>query len=366
MLYSMGLAAMVMLLAFTVSNPVELSWITIAPEGKGFVSAQTRQPYIPWGFNYDHDARGRLLEDYWDAEWYKVEQDFRDMKRLGANIVRIHLQFNKFVTSSTATHEQNLDRLGKLVGLAEKVGIYLDVTGLGCYHKAEVPAWYDQLTEAERWKAQALFWKAVAYRCASSPSIFCYNLMNEPVVSGGRRQAGEWLGPPFAGKHFVQFVTLDQDRRSRPEIARQWIRTLVAAIREKDTRHLITVGLVDWSLDRPGLTSGFVPSVIAQDLDFISVHLYPVTGKLQQALETLQGFSVGKPIVIEETFPLRCSARELELFIEASRKHSSGWIGFYWGKMPDELKRSSSLADKITLSWLDLFQKLSRQLNAPR
>jgi hypothetical protein len=33
--------------------------------------------------------------------------------------------------------------------------------------------------------------------------------MNEPVVPGGKRKDGEWLGPPFGGKHFVQFVTLD-------------------------------------------------------------------------------------------------------------------------------------------------------------
>ena len=122
----------------------------------------------------------------------------------------------------------------------------------------------------------------------------------------------DWLGPPFAGKHFVQFITLDQQDRPRPDIARQWVRHLTTAIREKDKRHLITVGLVDWSLDRPGLTSGFVPAKIADALDFISVHLYPKAGKVKDALDTLAGFSVGKPVVIEETFPLACSPKELE------------------------------------------------------
>ena len=42
------------------------------------------------------------------------------------------------------------------------------------------------------------------------------------------------------------------------------VQRLTRAIREKDKRHLLTVGLVDWSLDRPGLTSGFVPSKIAE------------------------------------------------------------------------------------------------------
>src|SRR5262249_15967325 len=159
-------------------------------------------------------------------------------------------------------------------------------------------------------------WRSVATRCAESPAIFCYDLMNEPVVPGGRRKDGDWLGPAFGGKHFVQFITLDQKNRPRHEIAGQWITHLSAAIREKDKGHLITVGVVDWSVDRPGLTSGFVPSKIAADLDFVAVHLYPKSGKINEALATLAGFSIDKAVVIEETFPLACSSKELGEFIE--------------------------------------------------
>ena len=95
------------------------------------------------------------------------------------------------------------------------------------------------------------------------------------------------------------------------------------------------MGLVDWSLDRPGLTSGLVPEKVADDLDFVSVHLYPQLGKVKEALDTLAGFAVGKPVLIEETFPLVCSPMELEEFIEGSKKHAAGWIGFYWGKPPE-------------------------------
>ena len=73
----------------------------------------------------------------------------------------------------------------------------------------------------------------------------------------------------------------------------------VSAIRKHDERHLITVGLVPWSLDRPGLTSGFVPDKIAADLDFIAMHIYPEKGRIDDAIETLKGFAaVGKPVVI--------------------------------------------------------------------
>jgi hypothetical protein len=36
---------------------------------------------------------------------------------------------------------QALARLGGLLDLAEKTGLYLDLTGLGCYRKAVVPKW---------------------------------------------------------------------------------------------------------------------------------------------------------------------------------------------------------------------------------
>jgi hypothetical protein len=253
-----------------------------------------------------------------------------------------------------------LDRLGQLLRLAEEQRLYLDLTGLGCYHKQDVPAWYDKLTEAERWDAQARFWEAIAQRCAGSPAVFCYDLMNEPVVPGGRRKEGDWLGGAFGDKHFVQFITLDQKDRPRPEIARQWIHHLVAAIRKHDQRHLVTVGLVDWSLDRPGLTSGFVPGKIIDELDFLCVHLYPEKGKVEDALKTLSGFAVGKPVLIEETFPLKCSLEEFASFLKDARATAAGTIGFYWGKPPEELRRSREIGDAITLSWLELFEKLAQ------
>jgi Cellulase (glycosyl hydrolase family 5) len=285
------------------------------------------------------------------------------MKQLGANVVRVHLQLGKFMIAADRPNVRSLDRLGDLLKLAEKHRLYLDITGLGCYHKADVPEWYDKLAESDRWAAQAKFWEAVAGRCKDSPAVFCYDLMNEPVVPGGQRKPGDWLGPPFAGKHFVQFITLDQAGRKRPDIAREWVKQIAGAIRKVDPKHLITVGLVDWSLDRPGLTSGFVPNAIADELDFLAVHIYPQAGKVDDALETLKGFAaVGKPVVIEETFPLRCGREEFEEFLKKSERHAAGVIGFYWGTPPEELKKSKELAATMLLAWLEVFEKRGKEL----
>ena len=209
----------------------EMPWVAVSRDRKGFILDPSGRPFVPWGFNYDHDDKGRLLEDYWQDEWPAVEAHFGQMKKLGANVVRVHLQLGKFMDGPEKPNAKALDRLGKLLALAERLRLYLDLTGLGCYHKKDVPAWYDKLSEKERWAVQARFWQAVAGRCAASPAVFCYDLMNEPVVPGGKGK--DWLGPPFGGKHFVQFITLDQADRPRPNIARQWVHDLAIAVREK-------------------------------------------------------------------------------------------------------------------------------------
>ena len=333
-----------------------MAWIGVSADGRSFVLADSGRKFVPWGFNYDHDSAGRLIEDYWRRDWPTVESDFREMRQLGANVVRVHLQVGRFMKAPATPNEAALDRLGKLLKLAERERLYLDVTGLGCYHKADVPPWYDALDESARWAVQARFWEAVAQRCAASPAVFCYNLMNEPVVGGAKRR-GDWLGKAFAGKHYVEFIALETRGRARPAIAVAWIRRLKAAICKHDRRHLITVGMVSWSLPGRGLTSGFEPKRIAPELDFLSVHIYPRRGKVDEALTTLRGFAVGKPVVVEETFPLRCSAAELSTFIDRSKGTAAGWIGFYWGKTPPQLRQSNTIPDALMLQWLELFRK---------
>lgn len=336
----------------------ELEWVRVADDNRSFLQEASGRKFVPWGFNYDHqEGSGRLIEDYWDDEWTTIEEDFLEMKQLGANVVRIHLQFGKFMEAADQPNRHSLDQLGRLIKLAAETGLYIDLTGLGCYHKKDVPPWYDKLNEQQRWDAQAAFWEAVAARCAKSPAIFCYDLMNEPVVPGDKKRE-DWLAGPFGGKHFVQFITLSAAGRTRYKVARKWIRHLVTSIRRHDRRHLITVGLVPWSLDRTGVTSGFIPDKVTGDLDFIAMHIYPESGKVDEAVKTLKAFAaVGKPVVIEEIFPLKCGAEELGQFIDESRQHAAGWIGFYWGKKPKEYRPPETVREAIVLSWLDLFHE---------
>ena len=137
--------AMALVVAFLRSVPAqakpdEMPWVQVSKDQKGFVLESSGRPFVPWGFNYDHDETGRLIEDYWEAEWPTVEAHFAQMKKLGANVVRVHLQLGKFMDGPAKPNGKALDRLGKLLELAERLRLYLDLTGLGCYHKKDVPA----------------------------------------------------------------------------------------------------------------------------------------------------------------------------------------------------------------------------------
>ncbi|UCD52215.1 MAG: hypothetical protein JSW27_06160, partial [Phycisphaerales bacterium] len=111
------------------ANAAALEVIRPSADGSHFVRAHSGEKFVAWGVNYDHDAAGRLLEDYWREEWPTVVEDFAEIKDLGANVVRIHLQVAKFMESPAEPNEASLAQLARLVTLAEQQGLYLDVTG---------------------------------------------------------------------------------------------------------------------------------------------------------------------------------------------------------------------------------------------
>jgi hypothetical protein len=335
--------------------------IVVARDGRGFMTEKSRQPFHPWGFNYGN--AGRLMEDFWNEDWPTLAADFRKMRSLGANVVRIHLQFGKFMVSAEAPNREALRQLTRLLALAESSGLYLDITGLACYRPSDVPGWFKSMNEAAHVQAQAVFWEAVAATCAASPAVFCYDLINEPISPGERRAPGQWCsGKLFGGYDFVQFIALDPAGRSREEIPVAWIDRMRTAIRRQDAKTMITVGLLPWSRDWKFL-SGFIPSRLAPALDFLSVHIYPDSRKPGEALEGLRQFAVGKPVVIEETFPLSCRPDELESFLRDSRACACGWMGHYDGNGLEELD-ALQRAGKISLSqgiyrqWMQLFVRL--------
>lgn len=332
-----------------------LQFVRPSPDGSHFVDA-AGQRVVLWGVNYDHDPRGRLIEDYWIDEWDTVVADFHEIRDLQANAVRIHLQLGRFMQSPTRPDAVQLAQLRKLLRLAENTGLYLDLTGLGCYHRADVPEWYDALSERNRWEVQAEFWKAVAGVCRDSPALFCYDLMNEPIIGGKPDPEHPWLAGELGGKHFVQRLTLDPGDRSSRDIAKAWIAQLCGAIREVDDRHMITVGVIPWAHTWPNARPLFHDPEVGAPLDFVSVHFYPKAGEVEKALAALKVYELGKPLVVEEIFPLHSSLEETGRFIDESREYVDGYVSFYWGRTIEENRAAGDIQGAIIGQWLQYFR----------
>src|SRR4029453_3041219 len=120
-LFAFNVACGFALLAWaTKAQAAELEHIRGSDDQRGFVFDKSTRRFVPWGFNYDHDENGRLIEDYWEEEWDKVVEDFGEMRAMGANVVRIHLQVARFMRSAEEPNQKSLDRLGSLLALAEE------------------------------------------------------------------------------------------------------------------------------------------------------------------------------------------------------------------------------------------------------
>jgi hypothetical protein len=340
----------VLILASRLASGME--FVTVAADKKGFVCDPSGQRYVPWGHNYGSvDILQRLAQDP-----ERVRRDFADMKAAGATVARVHPEMPALLQGPAQVNSQALDRLKQLLSIAEDSGIYLKITGLACYKIDSRLAWYDALDDESRWKVQEFFWSTIAATCAHSPAVFCYDLVNEPAA-GGKREDG-WYTGRMGDVEFCQRLSLDQPQRSGDDIFRAWTGRMVAAIRKHDKRHLITLGMLPF----PGAYKA-----AAEQLDFVSPHLYPKSKKVDEEIELLRKFDFGKPIVIGETFPLSCGADDEREFLLKSRGLAHGWIGHWPDQSPQQLTElrqqgKLSIAQAIWLSWVDLFRELGPEM----
>lgn len=348
------------------ARPPALPRVRVSADNKTFVLGETGKRFVPWGFNYlgkfDH-----LAEEDWHTEagWKRLETDFRSMRQLGANVVRWHLQFETFMTGPDRPNAAQLARLKKLLALARANELYLDLTGLNCYRLKRIPPWFDRLSEADRWKAQARFWEAVAETCAGDTVVFCYDLMNEPVIGEAKKGEHPWVGGELGGFHFVQRISNQPAGRDGKDIAEAWVKSQVEAIRRHDKATLVTVGVIPWSMVWPNAKPIFYAPRVARHLDFVSAHFYPDAGKVEKALAALTAYEIGKPLVVEETFPLACSIQDLDRFIDGAGGRVQGWISHYFGYTPAEHRAGAKPNGKAVAEFLDYWQKKGAKITSP-
>ncbi|HOB76173.1 MAG TPA: hypothetical protein PKG54_16795 [Phycisphaerae bacterium] len=381
----------------------------------GAAADAPRPTFTPWGFNYDRtvlDGRDVLLEDVLREQPEKIDRDFAAMRRLNGNVVRVFLATGYFLKGPQEIHPEAFAGLDLLLAAARRHDLRLILVGLANIRPADMPAWMRDADDETMDQAEGVFWQAVARHCRGNPAVFAYDLQNEPVIHWVDNDA--WIvgcfdmptGPKFCYCHYhyrrisrrwtaeihrrfpdeaalrahwpdyprpgeswssiaIPAFENKQDPRfgeyfafQRPLLA-NWAARLAGIIRAEDPDHLITVGALN-------------PPAVANVVDFHCFHLYPdpvpagedfLQTNARRWQERLSAITDGKPIILEEFYPLWVPAQIakrdlLRTMLEATSPRATGWVSFYWGE-PEIQTGSDPAGRELYAEWLRLWSEFA-------
>lgn len=370
--------------------------IKVGP-GQTLVGENSGQRFNPWGRN------DGIYETGVD---HKIDvSELRETKQMGANVVRLNLQFKDMMSKTPGlrctTPDQNaLAELRDTLRRAEENGMYLDLTGpVSYWGDDQDPPCYRGASQEERWASQERLLRAVAETAAGSPAVLAFDVMNEPMVPPDATPSVQetpcWAGPeppgppadPYCGTSFVGYFFPQNITRTpigpASDTGRAWLTRMKSAIRAHDPNHLITLGCL------PTLTcAGLTATDMASLLDYLSIHIYPRdctgeappppaadpcvvhgdqrsvenmpgAGPLTHELDLLQNYAAaGDPVVVEETFPPNDSPL-VRNFILDSRPYATGWLGA-WGHRTLSQEIADPDRPPLTDVWGRTFQRLTK------
>ncbi len=90
-------------------------------------------------------------------------------------------------------------------------------------------------------------------------------------------------------------------------------------------------------------------------MDYLSPHIYPKSGEIQNSINSITNNQSNVPLVIEETSNLNCNIAELEEFIKDIDGKYDSLLGHYQGKTIEELD-SGNIKEAIQKNFLQFFK----------
>jgi hypothetical protein len=404
--------------------------VRVARDGRTFVAG--RKPFVPIGVNYYRPGTGWAPQVWKQFDPELTRQDFARMKELGVTCVRVFLTYKSFYPDAGELLPEGLAKFDRFLELAEEAGIYVHPTGPD--HWEGMPNWGPVAIEEEQTVAALeSFWRLFAARYQGRTGIFAYDLKNEPELGWEsptlRRKWNEWLKAKYSSTQALFYAWNKQaplpageipipaptdafkspellDYQSfREEVADEWTRRQVNAIKAADPDALVTVGLIQWSVPAllPGLRhySAFLPSRQAEFLDFMEIHFYPLVrgayeyqseadelGNLAYLESVVREVALtGKPVVLAEfgwygggkpkfdggIHPAASEeqhANYCRRVVETTAGLAVGWLNWGFYDQP-EAKDCSELtglltADGRTKAWGREFQQLAAKYRSRR
>ncbi len=218
-------------------------------ELKGHYLSNEQGPFIPIGAHWV-PASGL----HWPLEWDPagIQADFAKMQDLGFNTIRFDLFWAWFEPYPGSYNPRAFEQLDYLIQLAHEYQIYLHpclfIGGETGYY--DVPWRHGRHPQAdpEMLRLETNHAGALADRYRDEPSILAWDLSDEPPF---------WIVRP---PHTTDAMAIN------------WTRLIAGAVRRVDPNHLVCVGT-----DQEDLRRGpFRPDNIKDEVDFFSVHPYPM------------------------------------------------------------------------------------------
>ena len=337
MLASLGLS---LILAATPASGAESKLAHVSARGDDLVAGGL--PFRAVGFNYTYGSSHpnvMYFQRPTQRRFLRIRRDFRKALSVGANTMRIYLELPVFMLSPTRPRRAAFQALRRVIEEAERQGLYLDITGNLVWHAGRPSAWYDGLSEEERWFVQARFWRQVARVAAPSPAVLVYELTSEPVTC----DPPEWYSG-FYGDHFFAQCMVRRDFPSETfPRARRWTSILNGAIRREDKRHLISIGMLPLPDDPFGYEN------LSDKLDVLVVHEYPQPGRAAASVDVLRRVArQGRPVLLGETFSF--DPETYERFLRGADSVLDGSLSFFDGRLPEEVHETT---------WADTFYRLN-------
>lgn len=183
------------------------------------------------------------------AESFVGDDDFRYLKALGINFIRVPFNYRLFIDDANpgVLKEAGFRAFDRLFALCRKYEIFC-MPDLHAVPGGQNPDWHsDNMTGVPQFWHFDVFqqqmvelWRAIAARYADEPYLMGYDLLNEPHLMPNK---------PGALQHFYERVT--------------------AAIREVDTHHVILLEGDFFAMDFSAISS------IADPNTAITFHYYP-------------------------------------------------------------------------------------------
>lgn len=215
---------------------IQENWMCpIAGEDNEWANLDTIEVFESRGFTQEQIQE--LFDTYQD-NWI-TGYDFDIVRAAGCNVVRIPFWYRNFMTNAegdwiTEDPDDNpgFQRLDWAIEQASKRGMYVILDMHGCpggqslNHSTGTLMENDLYTNETYQAAMEKLWVAIAERYKDEPAVAAYDIMNEPQNNGSNWGHEHFYLPQLA---------------STQEMTNSIYRRMVAAIREVDTRHIITV-----------------------------------------------------------------------------------------------------------------------------